>query len=561
MKAVSVLLALLVVCAPNARADGAAPPAGASEATPKPGALVPADTGRGKQVNLDGENLPVIATVELCEDIDDKCARPHAVFTEESTSKSVKFFVPPTLTPGSYRVRLTADRKTYFYSTSELVVRRAAPVITTLSKSALYPEGKDTYAALQIYGTGFARSAGTPAAISEQPAEENVIRVDGVPLSNCDPDKSRYCAPRLSVSGTETTITVEGLPQALSGKVKLDVQVANVVSNPVTLLMSPFGRWTPRTFALGVLAVVLGISYFGNRKQVDVPSTPTERIRGWRTIFVDFDSNTYSLSRLQLVIWTFVALFGWVYLSVARSLIQGMATFSDIPNGLPGVLLISVGTSVAAGGVAAVKGGKSAGPFSPSFRDFYSVGGIVAPERAQFFLWTIVGAVGFIVYTLALDPATIETLPKLPEGFLQLAGISAAGYVGGKIVRKTGPVLTDVKAEFSTVKNEATWTLTGTGLAKNATFSFKVGDGTQEPTEKPLVGATAEADSADQDGDATLFKKLTVKMVNAPKEAFAPAAPPAPASAGAAGSAGQPTFHRHLFVIINPDGQRAEWPY
>ncbi|TCG04162.1 hypothetical protein BZM27_42830 [Paraburkholderia steynii] len=311
--------------------------------------------------------------------------------------------------------------------------------------------------------------------------------------------------------------------------------------------------------ATAILVAVVLLAWRSASKKVDVPlASPTARVRQWKTIFLDMDSCTYSLSRLQLVIWTFVALFGWVYLSVARSLIQGMVTFSDIPSGLPGVLLVSVGTSIAATGVASVKGGKSSGPFSPSFSDFYSVGGIIAPERAQFFLWTIVGAVGFVVFTLALDPAKITDLPTLPDGFLQLAGISAFGYVGGKVVRKTGPILKGVRGvRDQHVATTVAWTLTGSGLAKNASFAYKTGTGNTAPTETAFYDATVQADDADQDGDATLFKKLNVTTTNTPDAAAPPDQP-----TGGTPAQGQNTAHPvRLFVVINPDGQRAEWPY
>ena len=39
------------------------------------------------------------------------------------------------------------------------------------------------------------------------------------------------------------------------------------------------------------------------------------------------------------------------------------------------------------------------------------------------------------------DPSTLKDLPKVPDGFLYLMGVSSAGYLGGKVVRKPGPVI------------------------------------------------------------------------------------------------------------------------
>ncbi|GJH29316.1 hypothetical protein [Caballeronia novacaledonica] len=450
------------------------------------------------------------------------------------------------------------------------------PVISAMSDSTVYPASlfNSDYRDLTIQGTGFANfgeglvpdtdekgkpktdTNGKPVYVIRQHPEINQILINDVPLQQCETATTRYCSKSYAVKGTDTTITVTGIPRTLGGPVKIAVKVEDAVSQPHDLLLSRYPRYAPRVTAAVVVFIVLAAAYFLGRKEIAVPQgTPTTKIPLWKTLFIDMDSATYSLSRLQLVVWTFVALFGWVYLSVARSFIQGMVTFSDIPSGLPGVLVISVGTSVAATGVQSVKGTKSSGQFSPTISDFFSVGGIIAPERAQFLLWTIVGALGFLVFTVALDPATIQNLPTLPDGFLQLAGISAFGYVGGKLVRKSGPVLKGVKGEVKEgdPATRVTWTITGTGLAKNATFAYKMVGGAAVAPDRPLVAADVSAKDTDQDGDPTLFKVLTVTTTNTPDEATPP-----PAGAATTNTAGQ---HNRLFVIVNPDGQRAEWPY
>ncbi|MEM5453061.1 hypothetical protein [Paraburkholderia guartelaensis] len=437
---------------------------------------------------------------------------------------------------------------------------------------------KKTYGPFAIFGSGFADA---------KTEEVNVLRINGIPILPCPTvtttqpgqtasasatketnkkkqPKGTECVEGLDIHPANGSLIIENLPRkVVKGPSKLDVVVGDAISNQVDLLLSGSPRYVPRVIAAGLLAVLVVLLVAMNFKKVTIPAdtveTPTCRIPRWKTIFIDFDSNTYSLSRVQLVAWTFVALFGWLYLSVARSMVQGMVTFSDIPDGLTGILIVSVGTSVAVGGVSAVKGGKSSGPFSPSFSDLYSVGGIIVPERFQFFLWTVVGTIGYLVYTVALDPASIQNLPTLPNGFMQLAGISAAGYVGGKLVRRAGPVLTSVKpvAVAKDGGTTMTWTLTGSGLAQKAGFALKVTTGFVTPPyrEDELRGIVVTADPANQDSDPTLFKQLTVTQDNAPAEALPNAVFPAPPVTSTAPV--QPRF----FVILNPDGQRAEWPY
>jgi hypothetical protein len=555
------------------------------------GTLVPREVSKGAQVSIDGDSLPVVSSVELCRDSDVACNRPYVLPNDESTSKNIKFHVPPFVPPGSYRVRVLVDlaKTVYRYTAVELDVKRVAPLITALSVKTLYPTdfAGGSFEALRIFGSGFASPAAN---------EINILRLNGIPLVPCTvtPPSLPDCDKTLVIQGNESSISVKGLPRSVDGPVKLEVVVGNQASNQIDLLLSGVPHNAPRVAAWLALVVILLLLYALNRRKVTIPEdtveTPTARIPRWKTIFIDFDSNTYSLSRVQLVIWTFVALFGWIYLSVARSFVQGMVTFSDIPDGLPGVLVVSVGTTVAAGGVSAFKGGKSAGPFSPALSDLWSIGGIIAPERFQFFIWTVVGAAGFLAYTVALDPASIQTLPTLPNGFLQLAGISAAGYVGGKLVRKAGPVLSNVQKTVDTANNSITWTLIGSGLAQNATFALKLATATGFE-EKPLTGVSVNAEPADRDSDPTLFKKLTVVMKDPPSGALDDTyVPPAPTPGGATAttsgaSASQPTGsqgalqgsgsqgvsqntpdssgppHTRLLVVINPDGQRAEWPY
>jgi hypothetical protein len=88
----------------------------------------------------------------------------------------------------------------------------------------------------------------------------------------------------------------------------------------------------------------------------------------------------------------------------------------------------------------------------------------------QFVVWTIVGVVTFVRLVFLSDPAAIDDLPKIPDNFLQLMAISSAGYLGGKLARKSGPTLSAVSATLTADGLELT--LTGSGLSQAATFSI-----------------------------------------------------------------------------------------
>ena len=163
-------------------------------------------------------------------------------------------------------------------------------------------------------------------------------------------------------------------------------------------------------------------------------------------LFLDPETDTYSLSKFQFILWTAVAVFAYVYLMAAQSLIQGKLEFVDIPENLPGIVLVAAGTTVLASGITSSKGTKGAGDVHPSWADFVSTGGVLAPERLQFFVWTIVGVATFISLIVLSDPGTIHDLPKIPERFLYLMGVSSAGYLGGKLARQPGPIIDEIIA-------------------------------------------------------------------------------------------------------------------
>jgi hypothetical protein len=79
------------------------------------------------------------------------------------------------------------------------------------------------------------------------------------------------------------------------------------------------------------------------------------------------------------------------------------------------------------------RGAKGAGPIQPSVADFVATGGLVAAERFQFFIWTLVGVFTFLFLVVFSDPANVSDLPRIPDGFLALMGVSSFGYLGGKL--------------------------------------------------------------------------------------------------------------------------------
>ncbi|HEX6772819.1 MAG TPA: hypothetical protein VF126_12380 [Acidobacteriaceae bacterium] len=163
----------------------------------------------------------------------------------------------------------------------------------------------------------------------------------------------------------------------------------------------------------------------------------------FRMLFLDPETDTYSLSKLQFYLWTVVSLFAYSYLVISRIHVQ-FAPWPDVPSTLPGIIAVAAGTAVGSQLITSAKGSKGAGEEAPSFADFITSGGVVAADRLQMLLWTLLGVGVFIYAVLHLSPGTITDLPPVPDRLLVLMGLSSAGYLGGKIARKAGPVIDEI---------------------------------------------------------------------------------------------------------------------
>jgi hypothetical protein len=201
------------------------------------------------------------------------------------------------------------------------------------------------------------------------------------------------------------------------------------------------------------------------------------------SFLIDNTTDSYSLSKFQLFALSMVAFFGYVYVFLCQVLVQWKFIFPDIPDNYPSLLAISAGTAVAAVGVNSTRGTKGAGPVYPSAADFISNGGLVVPERFQFFVWTLIACIGFIVLILMQDPATVSGFPNFPTGLLYVMGVSAGGYLGGKAVRGAGPIIKQV--QVSATGADLNVVLQGENLDKNGKFRI---DGASQAVVGAITG-------------------------------------------------------------------------
>ncbi|HEY0464248.1 MAG TPA: hypothetical protein VGC79_08570 [Polyangiaceae bacterium] len=286
--------------------------------------------------------------------------------------------------------------------------------------------------------------------------------------------------------------------------------------------------------SMALLGLILLIAFYGGGMQ-RIKSATGRSARYVRAFLLDPETDTYSLSKLQFYAWSTAALIGYCYLTLSRALAQGKLDIMDIPENLPGIIGISAGTTIASMGISSARGPKGAGPVHPSFSDLISTGGIVAPERFQFLLWTFV-AIGTFLFTVSrADPAVISDLPAIPSRLLWISGVSSAGYLGGKVARAPGPIIDQIIATVGSLQlsimgrnlsGDATVEIAGTSVAEFLDVAV-------HPDRRPKAVPS-------NDDDGSLSNTLELWLVSAPPEWV-----------------GKATLD---VTVQNPDGQKATWP-
>src|SRR3989442_6398710 len=78
--------------------------------------------------------------------------------------------------------------------------------------------------------------------------------------------------------------------------------------------------------------------------------------------FIDKQTNSYSLSKFQFLLFSSVFVFGYLYVFLCRWLVQWQFALPDVPGSFTGILAMSAGTTLAAAAATAAPSSKSSGP-------------------------------------------------------------------------------------------------------------------------------------------------------------------------------------------------------
>lgn len=354
-----------------------------------------------------------------------------------------------------------------------------APQISSVSPAIVYP-----YEDIQIYGSGFGKDgsaitlavdgrtiplASNPDCSAKKTTTANTAQAPG--KTSAETFEAVCATFQLDTTPNQidlTNLTKEQL-KALTGEVRLLVRQDSGIATTgrSVFIKSSQMTWSGVTeastvVALGISALLLLLVGFGTRQTID------SGIKSglFSTFLLDPQTCSLSLSKFQFYVWTATAIFGYIYLLLANLFVQQTGQFPDVPSSLPWIFGTSIGTSIGIGAITAVRGPKGAGEIRPRLSDLITAGGVVQPDRVQYLIWTLVGATGYVLTILHLDPRSLTSLPKIPTTLLTLGGVSAAGYVGGRLATKVGPVVDS--ADVSVAGAVRTGMARAGGLASNA---------------------------------------------------------------------------------------------
>jgi hypothetical protein len=451
----------------------------------------------------------------------------------------VSFVIPFDAPLGMYRILISFTQKGTTYGPFPVPVMPDG-MLRIITKNpvkieAVYPPVsypvKDRFS-FKVLGEGF----------SPLP-EDNVLVIEGRDrdvLPACRGQEPGGNCVNLVVSDDARELHFSNIPPSdFKGPLQIQVRVGDQYSQKKDITLARVEKKYPAGIAVAIVLTLASLIFWIlRRRRRAVTGGKSPGILS--AIFLDTETNTYSLSKFQFYMWTAAALFGYIYLTVSKSWVQGDFTFADIPGNLPGIIFISASTTVLAVGITSSKGSKGAGELHPSLADLVSSGGVIAAERLQFFVWTIIGVFAFIFLTLSIEPATIRNLPTVPEGFLYLMGVSSFGYLGGKLARKPGPVISKMEAE--TAEGILMLNIHGSNLSPDA--NFRIDDADVPPNllrdEDHSDGRPQVVTGDNQVGFAKVLR-LILRTDNPVTQKW--------------------LTGTHLFTLTNPDGQKAAWNF
>lgn len=162
-------------------------------------------------------------------------------------------------------------------------------------------------------------------------------------------------------------------------------------------------------------------------------ATNTHRDIRFMDLIITCEDDSYSLSRIQMYLWTVAIVVGYWAVFVAAPGIPA------VPDSLYMLMGVNFANAVAATAITTYKTPTPAvaAKTPPDFLKyvFFDAPDSLDLPRTQMFIWTVV-SLGVYVIALANSFKGTPTLPAIPQNLVVLMGISNGAYLGAKAAKK-----------------------------------------------------------------------------------------------------------------------------
>lgn len=159
-------------------------------------------------------------------------------------------------------------------------------------------------------------------------------------------------------------------------------------------------------------------------------------------LIITSDDDSFSISRLQIYLWTVAIVVGFSAVLFANYDIP------DIPQNLYMLMGVNIAATVASTAINTTKNMKTnPGATHSFFVDIFCESNPIpgsAPlgldlPRTQMFVWTIISLIAYIIMLIESFHRCKPTLPDIPQGLVVLMGLSHGAYLGVKASTKKNP--------------------------------------------------------------------------------------------------------------------------
>lgn len=156
-------------------------------------------------------------------------------------------------------------------------------------------------------------------------------------------------------------------------------------------------------------------------------------VKFWDLIITSEDEN-YSLSRLQMYLWTVV-----VAISFGAVFLYSLG-FPEIPQNLYLLMGVNLASSVTSTAIAAGNGVRMPVDRPDFVKDIFFESNKISLDlpRTQMFVWTIILLCFFAIKLIQSFLNRTPALPDIPTGLLVLMGVSHGAYLGTKSISRKG---------------------------------------------------------------------------------------------------------------------------